>query len=717
MRVCLVNAATAAEFSDAAELDSEDLRRETSEPQLGILSLGAVLDAGGFSPRIFDLNRAFFRYADAVGELEIGGFAEAAALEISQIDAEVYGFGSICSAYPLTLRIARMVKAARPDASIVLGGPQASVVADRTLQAFPFIDFVLRGEAEHSLPILLEELGGRRAFGKVPGLTHRSVWGVERNPDAPLIADLDELPSPAYNLTGELRGQRRASLELGRGCPFACTFCSTNDFFRRKFRLRSPQRILREMRAIESEYGIRDFDLVHDMFTVDAKRVEAFCHDLIDSGEGYTWSCSARTDCVDEALIELMAAAGCNGMFFGVETGSERMQKIIDKHLDTRRAHEVIDIAERFGIRSTVSLITGFPEETWDDLRDTVGMFMHSARTPRSGPQLNLLAPLANTPIHRKHKDEMTLDLLCSDMSHQGRRQHSEDMELIRRHPEIFPNFYLLPTPHLDRASLLEIREFSLMAVYRFRWLLGAADQATTGMLDVFLEWVRRREELYPALAGSDLRHYYRTPQFARDLAAFLRAHTAGADPVLKVFLDFEDSLALELSRDTALPPDAVLVAQGQTLDWSDIPVRKNRARVVELTREYQQAIDAVKHRSRPVWEPGPHFYVVPQAEGKENSVYHVSARIAKAVRACNDLRTMRQVVEHLGAQMPEVADCQRDYVFVTLVELARAQGLVAIFRRASLAAASQEGGFSMVEYKAMSAAASRENQSAIHAQ
>jgi biotin synthase-like enzyme len=533
---------------------------------------------------------------------------------------------------------------------------------------------------------------------------------VHRNPDAPLLLDLDEIPSPAYHLTGELRGLRRASLELGRGCPFACTFCSTNDYFRRKFRLRSPERVLNEMRKIEVEYGIRDFDLVHDMFTVDARRVRSFCRALIESGEGYTWSCSARTDSVDEELIELMAEAGCIGMFFGVETGSERMQKIIDKHLDTRRAHEIIDITERAGISTTISLITGFPQETWDDLRDTMGMFMHSARAPRSRPQLNLLAPLANTPLHLKYKNEMTLDLLCSDMSHQGRTQNPEDMKLIQKYPEIFPNFYLLPTPHLDRALLLELREFALMATARFRWLLGAVDQATTGVLDIFLDWEQKRQALYPSLVGSQMRHYYRTPQFRLEFTTFLRGHTAGANPVVKTFLDFEDATVQAQSPGGSLCSVANKLERGSQLDWSDLPVREDQSRVIQLSCELQQVIEAVMECREPNWVYGPHFYVVPQTNVVDNSIYHVSPRIAQVLQACDGRRTIYEVVTQLSNEMPDVPQPLRDYIFVGLLEKARAEGLLAIYRTASEPAESQVGGFSIPEYSEMRAAASAQN-------
>jgi radical SAM superfamily enzyme YgiQ (UPF0313 family) len=84
--------------------------------------------------------------------------------------------------------------------------------------------------------------------------------------------------------------------------------------------------MLAEMRRIKDTYGIQNFDLVHDMFTVDRQRVAEFCHAVLDSGEKFYWGCSARSDCIDDQLIELMAQAGCRGIFFGIETGSARLQ-------------------------------------------------------------------------------------------------------------------------------------------------------------------------------------------------------------------------------------------------------------------------------------------------------------------------------------------------------------------------------------------------------
>ena len=160
MQICLINAPSSAEFYDSVEFKDADIRRVTCSPQLGILTVAAVTEGLGCVTTIYDSNRAFFHFADSAGEAHVSEFAGVAACQIGAIDAEVYGFGSICSAYPLTLRVAKLVKAIRPNSTILIGGPQASVVAEHTLRAFPFVDFILRGETEESLPIFLEELSG-----------------------------------------------------------------------------------------------------------------------------------------------------------------------------------------------------------------------------------------------------------------------------------------------------------------------------------------------------------------------------------------------------------------------------------------------------------------------------------------------------------------------------------------------------------------------------
>ena len=433
------------------------MRALARAPKLGVLTLAGVLEQAGLRPRIFDLDDAYADYLAEACHWGLEGFPAWVAPRILSSDACIFGFSSLCSSYPVSIRIAEHVKREAPHCTILFGGPQASAVDLPTLSAFPFVDFVLRGEADLSLPLFLDQWSGERRFLDVPGLTWRSPSGPRRNQDAPVIDNLDDLPLPAFHLSGSLKHADYAFLEVGRGCPFSCAFCSTSDFFRRRFRVKSPARMLADMRLVASRYGFRSFDLIHDIFTADRRKVVAFCDAMIESKEGFSWSCSARTDYVDEGLLELMARAGCDGIFFGVETGSKRMQRIIDKHLDPAQARTAVETAERLGMSTTVSTIAGFPEENEDDLRQTLDINMHSLRHPHSVPQLNLLAPLAGTRIYSQYKDRMVLEDLGSYLSYPGRSQSCADRDLVRRHPAIFPNFYLLPTPALDRSSLMEL--------------------------------------------------------------------------------------------------------------------------------------------------------------------------------------------------------------------------------------------------------------------
>lgn len=539
MHFALVTAPTVTEFRTREEILSRAVQQAALQPQLGILSVASVLEQWGDRPHVFDANAEYLRYASGVDESGVDAFADHLAALAVRSNADVYGLSSICSSFPLSLRIANGIKQLRPHATILFGGPQASVVDEEVLRRFPSVDYILRGEVEESLPLFLRELCGDYRFRDVPGLSFRDGARIHRSPSAPVIEDLDALPSPAYHLSDYLRNATAASIELGRGCPFACTFCSTNDFFRRRFRLRSPERVLVDMRTIAAAYGITHFELVHDMFTVDRKRVVAFCKAMRDSGEAFTWDCSARTDCVDGELLQEMADSGCRGVFFGIESGSTRMQRKIDKDLDPMKAEAMLRACEEVGIRTTASLIVGFPEEEWADVADTLHVYMQSARCSRSHPQLNLLAPLAATPLHTTYKDELVLTDFHSGMSHQGLSVADPELALIREHPEIFPNFYRIPVAGLEWSDLFELREWLSMVVEHFRWLLCALARRTEP-LQLYRQWLAWRAGGRETFSPGELRRYYARPESREDFLSFVAEGGFCCDAVVGTLLRVE---------------------------------------------------------------------------------------------------------------------------------------------------------------------------------
>jgi radical SAM superfamily enzyme YgiQ (UPF0313 family) len=482
MRICLISALSRLD----ARLPDNGLADFNDAP-LGVLTLAAILERERIPVELMDLDWEFARHRMAGGcEVEFGNRVAA---QLAASACSIFGFSTLCQSWPLTLAIARRLKDLRSDAYVIVGGPQASVVDVAAVREFPQIDVIVRGEADETLPLLIEAIaGGGTGLDLLPGLTYRSAGRLHRTSDAPPYTRLDELPLPAYHLYPGVQRARRMVLEAGRGCPFACSFCSTNDFFRRKFRLKSPHVVLEQMRQLEALFGARSFSLVHDMFTVDRRRVAEFCETFIGAGRRYRWSCSARTDCVDDALLALMAKARCTGVFFGIETGSPSLQRTISKGLVLSRAQGVVRAAGKNGIGTTVSLITGFPEETAMDFRDTVSFMLEAARGDSVVVQLHLLSPLSGTPLEASYRGALKIDDTASDIS-TPMKLPAEVRLWIETYPEIFSSFYHIPMRHLEREYLAGARSFLLRGLRRARWLMLALHQIYGHILDVFEGW------------------------------------------------------------------------------------------------------------------------------------------------------------------------------------------------------------------------------------
>jgi hypothetical protein len=262
---------------------------------------------------------------------------------------------------------------------------------------------------------------------------------------------------------------------------------------------------------------------VHDNLTVDRARVVALCDALTESGERFSWTCSSRADALDDELLERMRRAGCTGLFLGIESGSPEIQRSAGKRLDLRAVRERLRRVDARGIEASVAFIAGFPDETAEDLAGTVDLFVESLRLDRLEPQLALLAPLAGTRLHERHRRDLALDAIVSDVAFQGDAQERADLALIRRHPDVFPSFHSVPTP-LDRRELHELRGFLAGARLELRWLLLAAASVSGGGLRAFRAfraWRRRRAR---AASPRALAAYYRGRRFRKDFVRFARA-------------------------------------------------------------------------------------------------------------------------------------------------------------------------------------------------
>lgn len=419
----------------------------------GLLSLAAAAsDLAEFA--IADVNKAINS-----GRLPMApGFYEEAAELLVEGAPDVLGFMTEADSYHHVLRICENVRKKAPGTRVVLGGPHATPVAWDTVDRFPYIDYVVTGEGEQAFGQLLDCLDSDREPDS-GNLVLRRGGRTTATHQLPLVADLDTLPVPDYSLVGIDEGDG-IFVEIGRGCPFRCSFCLTAPYWQRKHRIKSPARIIKELKQLISVTGRTDFNFTHDLFTTRRLWVIDFCRSLVDSGLEVTWTCSSRTDTLDQEQIDWMARAGCRNIYFGVETGTSRMQAAIAKNLDLDQARRIIGATVEAGIGVTVGFISGLPGETAQSLAGTLHECFRYLSLPDSLVHLFGYNPYRGSADYEKVKSSLVFDPYYVDFP-LGQEIHTANGKLMETYPGIFSRYYWPAAyPDLDLGLLRASEEF-----------------------------------------------------------------------------------------------------------------------------------------------------------------------------------------------------------------------------------------------------------------
>ena len=213
----------------------------------------------------------------------------------------------------------------------------------------------------------------------IAGVGYRQNGSLAKN--APkFISNMDEIPFPArhllpmhlYDRTIEFLNAKPADvMSIARGCPFSCAFCETKKLWGNTCRTFSPTRVLDEVRYMVDKFGTRGIYFINDNFTIKKKETEQLCDLLKKSGLDLEWVCDTRTDLVSRELLEKMRDAGCKAIWFGVESGSQRILKRINRTITLEQTENVFRLCKQVGIKVACSFMLGFPDETREDLEAT----------------------------------------------------------------------------------------------------------------------------------------------------------------------------------------------------------------------------------------------------------------------------------------------------------------------------------------------------------
>ncbi|MBR2724832.1 MAG: B12-binding domain-containing radical SAM protein [Ruminococcus sp.] len=469
----------------------EAIRQECN----GTLLLATILKGNG-------IDTGIYRYYEASQDLGFDSFLDNSVNNILSHNPQIVSFYCRGDSYLANIMVAKKLKAIRPEIHIVFGGPQADITARETIEQIPWVDYCCSGEGETTIYPLFKGLLNGEDVTHINGLTYRSSSNKTITNTRPeLIANLDSNPFIDYKfLPKELFEQIKEkpipiSIDIGRGCPYNCAYCSTSLFWQRKFRLKSADRIVEEMKRLYNELGITKFIFDHDLFTASKKRVFEFCNSLKDSELNFKWACSSRADTIDEETIEEMASCGLGAIYLGIETGSARMQKIIHKNLNIEKTIEIIKCIVDNDIKPTISYIYGFPEETYDDVEETLQMVYTLYKYGVSSFQFHLCSIFPGTEYFEKYKNELVWAENFSDQT--GNFGVEENIDFIREHKELFPFYYEYHNELRSRLNGMNKRIMLFMELYDYLITVDPEKYSDKRIIDLYLDFIDANEHIF----------------------------------------------------------------------------------------------------------------------------------------------------------------------------------------------------------------------------
>jgi len=426
---------------------------------LGILSIMGCLRKEGVNDNVnlVDLNCMLQQDKQSFS----AHFYDYVTKQILDADYDLIGFSTNSTSFHHVISIARRIKKQNRKITIIVGGPgpQTPTLAPSILTTFPFIDYLVSGEGEITVPKLIHSIQKGKVPVDLPGVYFRLNGKTFINQPNSFIENLDELPIPNFESIKDIvceykKSESSTYIEQGRGCPFNCAYCSTCVFWRHHPRTKSIFRVIKEMNLLNELYSLNNFYLVNDCFNSDQDYLFEFCKQIQSPKKPYNWECSLRVDRLTEKTLDSLWAAGCRAFFTGIESGSERIQRLINKNLNLNRIINILSYAAKKGFHITTSFVIGFPEETRADLIKTMKLHKNCLDVGVKRSNIKLLIPLHGSQLLESGKYQLLFDGFEHALKHT--LLLDEHINDIQKHPLIFSPFYFFGPLQVSRREFIE---------------------------------------------------------------------------------------------------------------------------------------------------------------------------------------------------------------------------------------------------------------------
>jgi anaerobic magnesium-protoporphyrin IX monomethyl ester cyclase len=371
---------------------------------------------------------------------------------------DIVGITSTTLTYKSALYIAEIAKELNPKCLTILGGCHATFWNEKVLQDSRYIDVVVRGEGEQTILELVERFKHGKPFHDVLGITCRKGEEIVENPMRPYVENLDSLPFPAHHLwpISHLRkyGKVIFPVMTSRGCTFWCEFCTAVRMFGRRYRARSPKNVVDELEFLQKNYGAEQFTFYDDTFTVNQARTAEICDEIINRKLKIEWDCETRVDMVSKELLQKMKNAGCFAVWYGLESGSQKLLNAMGKGIVLSQVMRAFKWTKEIELMAVVGVILGLPNETKETAWETI-KFVELLNPDDVG--YYIATPYPGTPMYDFAKEKGLLRVTDFDRYDTATpifELPSMTMQELREiREEAFHRFYLRPQYFLNMLT------------------------------------------------------------------------------------------------------------------------------------------------------------------------------------------------------------------------------------------------------------------------
>jgi len=364
-------------------------------PSLTLSVLASSLIKNNFQVKLLDMNL-------------IEGFSDADLINLlKQFSPQYIGITFTTPLFNNMVQICKLVKNFNENIVLIGGGSHASSLPEETLRD-SLLDIIVAGEGDFILPRIVSG----EDIQDIPNIFYRKDSKIFKNPGTNFIDDLDSLPLPAWELfnitkikTTDLLSIRNpvGSMETSRGCPFNCMYCN-KSVFGRTFRVKSPQRVVDEMEYM-LRIGFKEIHIIDDGFSTDIERAKEICELIIKKKINFPWSPigGLRVDKAPKDLLRLMYQAGCYRIYYGIETGNQRILNNILKGITLTQIKQAVKDAKEVGLEVFGFFMMGLPGEIERNLQETIRF---AKELDLDMAKSTITTPLPGTPLFKKWEEE-----------------------------------------------------------------------------------------------------------------------------------------------------------------------------------------------------------------------------------------------------------------------------------------------------------------------